>query len=89
VREQKGQYLYLLQDVPNLVLQDVAPLSLGIQTKGDIMSVVISRNTTIPIKNTKDFTTLLDNQVSAQFKVYDGERATKIVVKYLISVCLQ
>ena len=61
--------------VPNLVLQDVAPFSLGIKSKGDIMSVVIARNTRIPMKKTKVYNTTFDYQVSVPINVYEGERA--------------
>jgi L1 cell adhesion molecule like protein len=57
-----------------LVLQDVAPLSLGIGTKGDIMNVVIPRNTSIPVKKTKVYTTSNDNN-RVSIDVYEGERA--------------
>ncbi|KAL5059851.1 hypothetical protein RYX36_031455 [Vicia faba] len=63
------------KNVPSLVLQDVAPLSLGIHVKGDIMDVVISRNTNIPVKKTKDYFTSTDNQTSVSIIVYEGERA--------------
>ncbi|CAI8614471.1 unnamed protein product [Vicia faba] len=63
------------KNVPNLVLQDVAPLSLGIEIKGDIMDVVISRNTNIPVKKTKDYFTVSDYQTSVSIIVYEGERA--------------
>ncbi|CAK8543743.1 unnamed protein product [Lathyrus sativus] len=62
-------------NVPRLVLQDVTPLSLGISTHGDIMSVVINRNTNIPVKETKVYNTTIDNQTSVSIIVYEGERA--------------
>ncbi|RYR60077.1 hypothetical protein Ahy_A04g017167 [Arachis hypogaea] len=60
--------------VPNLVLVDVTPLSLGIATKGDLMSVVIPKNTVIPVKMGAVFATIEDNQSTASFPVYEGER---------------
>ncbi|XP_057754833.1 heat shock cognate 70 kDa protein-like isoform X1 [Arachis stenosperma] len=60
--------------VPNLVLLDVTPLSLGISTKGDLMSVVIPKNTVIPVKMGAVFVTIEDNQSTASFPVYEGER---------------
>ncbi|XP_066388999.1 heat shock 70 kDa protein 4-like [Miscanthus floridulus] len=61
----------------DMLLRDVTPLSLGIQTKGNFtMSVVIPRNTAIPIKKTAPFTTLYDNQTSVSFPVYEGESAS-------------
>ncbi|XP_047341568.1 heat shock 70 kDa protein 18-like [Impatiens glandulifera] len=62
------------QKVQDLVLLDVTPLSLGVQIKGSIMSVLIPRNTTIPIKMEDVFTTGFDNQLSVGIKVYEGER---------------
>ncbi|XP_058762931.1 heat shock 70 kDa protein 18-like [Vicia villosa] len=62
------------RNVPNLVLQDITPLSLGMFILGDIMSVVIPRNTCIPIKITKGFETTEDNQSLANIQVYEGER---------------
>ncbi|TKY64855.1 Mediator of RNA polymerase II transcription subunit 37c [Spatholobus suberectus] len=63
-----------IKNVPNLVLLDVTPLSLGVSVKGDLMSVVIPRNTPIPVKRTKEFFTDEDNQSSVLIKVYEGER---------------
>jgi L1 cell adhesion molecule like protein len=63
------------KNVPNLVMQVVAPLSLGISTHGDIMDVVIAKNTSIPIKKTKHYKTTYDNQAAANISVYEGERA--------------
>jgi L1 cell adhesion molecule like protein len=60
--------------VPNLTLQDVTPLSLGKEDVGDIMSVVISRNTSIPVKKTNTYVTVEDNQSSVLIEVYEGER---------------
>ncbi|CAK8541035.1 unnamed protein product [Lathyrus sativus] len=62
------------KNVPNLVLRDVTPLSLGTTIKGDIMDVVIGRNTSIPVKNTKPYVTTEDNQLSLLIDVYEGER---------------
>ncbi|PNX86324.1 heat shock protein [Trifolium pratense] len=63
-----------VKNVPKLVLQDVTPLSLGFFALGDIMNVVIPRNTCIPVKMTKVYTTAQDNQTSSLIKVYEGER---------------
>ncbi|XP_014511307.1 probable mediator of RNA polymerase II transcription subunit 37c, partial [Vigna radiata var. radiata] len=63
-----------IKNVPDVVLLDVTPLSLGIKTKGDIMSVLISRNTTIPVKRTLPYCTTHDNQSYVRIKVYEGER---------------
>ncbi|MED6143022.1 hypothetical protein PIB30_002844 [Stylosanthes scabra] len=57
-----------------MVLLDVTPLSLGLATKGDLMSVVIPRNTPIPVKMDDVFLTTEDNQSTASFPVYEGER---------------
>ncbi|GAU23246.1 hypothetical protein TSUD_172750 [Trifolium subterraneum] len=63
-----------IKNVPNLVLQDVTPLSLGKDIVGDVMSVVIPRNTSIPVKKTKPYFTIEDNQSVVAIKVYEGER---------------
>ncbi|TKY68470.1 Heat shock cognate 70 kDa protein 2 [Spatholobus suberectus] len=63
-----------IKNVPNLVLLDVTPLSLGILVKGDIMSVVIPRNTTIPVRKTQVYRTPEDNTSSVDISVYEGER---------------
>ncbi|MCH81116.1 heat-shock protein, partial [Trifolium medium] len=64
-----------IKNVPNLVLRDVIPLSLGISLDGGIMSVVIPRNTSIPVKKRQGYATSIDNQYSVPIKVYEGERA--------------
>lgn len=67
-----------------MALLDVTPLSLGIETVGGMMSVIIPRNTTVPVTKTKMFTTYKDNQTSVRVQVYEGERLlTKDNVKLL------
>jgi molecular chaperone DnaK len=61
-------------DVKNMVLLDVTPLSLGIETLGGVCSVLISRNTTVPVKKTEVYSTAADNQPSVEVAVLQGER---------------
>nr|KAJ0194524.1 hypothetical protein LSAT_V11C800430430 [Lactuca sativa] len=69
--------------IKEMMVYEVTPLSLGVDLKGDIMNVVIGRNTPIPAKNTTVLVTIVDNQSSARISVYQGERS-KSTDNYLL-----
>ncbi len=64
----------LTGDVKDIVLLDVLPLSLGLETRGGIFVKLIARNSTIPLKNNMTFTTVVDNQQSVEIHILQGER---------------
>src|SRR4029453_16666589 len=61
-------------EVKDVLLLDVTPLSLGIETLGGVMTTLITRNTTIPIRKSEVFSTATDNQTSVEVHVLQGER---------------
>ena len=64
----------LTGDVKDMLLLDVTPLSLGIETLGGVMTTLIARNTTIPTRKTEIFSTAADNQTAVEVHVLQGER---------------
>ncbi|KAI3732373.1 hypothetical protein L1987_63577 [Smallanthus sonchifolius] len=74
--------------VQDVVLHDVTPLSLGVETKGGVFSVSIPRNTSLPTGNAKRHTTVYDNQCTIRFKVYQGERSKSTCNHLLGDLCI-
>merc|ERR1711934_1132977 len=63
------------ETVKDVLLLDVAPLSMGVELEDGLMSKIIERNTVIPTKKTQEYTTVLDNQNQVNFQIYEGERS--------------
>lgn len=76
-------------NVDNVLLLDVAPLSLGIEVLGGVFSKIVERNTTIPFKQTETFSTSEDNQEEVDIKIYQGERPMVIDNMFLGSIKLK
>ncbi len=75
-------------DVKDILLLDVTPLSLGIETLGGVMTRLIDRNTTIPTSKSEMFTTAADGQTAVEIKVYQGEREIASYNKFLANFTL-
>ena len=75
-------------EVKDVLLLDVTPLSLGIETLGGVMTVLIPRNTTVPTKKSQIFSTAADNQTQVEIRVYQGERPMAADNKFLGSFVL-
>ncbi|WP_405774539.1 molecular chaperone DnaK [Streptomyces sp. NBC_01538] len=75
-------------EIRDLLLLDVTPLSLGVESKGGIMTKVIERNTTIPTRRSEIFSTVRDNQTVLEIKVYEGEREIAAYNKMLATIQL-
>ncbi|MFP3904142.1 MAG: Hsp70 family protein, partial [Armatimonadota bacterium] len=69
------QAAVLTEDMQDMVLVDVTPLTLGVETQGDVMDVVIPRNTSIPTEETRTYSTASDYQTTVEINVLQGERA--------------
>lgn len=68
----------------NIVLLDVVPLSVGVETAGGMMDIIISRNATIPVRKTQLYTTNIDDQDGVDIQVFEGERPlTKVYIYYI------
>ena len=72
----------LAGEVKNVLLLDVTPLSLGVETMGSLMTIMIPRNTTIPVKKSEVFSTANDNQEIVDIEVLQGERQLAKAVSY-------
>nr|XP_039268033.1 heat shock 70 kDa protein-like [Styela clava] len=79
---------YKSEKVKEFILHDIVPLPLGINVHGDIMSVVVKKNSKIPSKHYTSVTTVADNQTQLKFSVYQGERAASMHNKHLGSFVL-